>query len=101
MRPDVETGWAADAVELRLVDAGLDQALATAFLVAARAQCADVVRLRGERADQERKVELAFMGEHDDRGRVVRLDVCERVFRPGTSSALGSRSPVAKPPRPS
>ena len=82
MGADVETGGSADPVQLRLVHAGLEQPLAPPLLVPARAERADVVGLRRDRADQQRDVELVVVCEHDDRGRVVRLGLGECLFRP-------------------
>src|SRR5204862_7887547 len=91
-----EPRGAADAVELSLFDTCLEQALTTALLVAARAERADVVRLRGKRAHEERKVELVVVGEDDDRRRVIRLDLGERLFRPGDDHLVWIRQPLVR-----
>src|SRR5689334_18439532 len=66
VRADVESGRAADALEVCSVDAGLEQALAPPLLVAPRAERADVVRLGCERAGEQRQVELVVVGQNED-----------------------------------
>src|SRR6266516_8039783 len=68
---DVESRGAGDALELVLLDAGLEQALAPALLVSPRPEGADVERLGAERALERRDVELVVVRQHYDGGLVV------------------------------
>ena len=79
-----------------LGDAGLEQALAAALLVPARAERADVERLGLERRLQRRLVELVVVREDDDRGRVVGRDLRERLVRPLDDQLVRARDPLAR-----
>ena len=97
VRADVEPARADDPRKLLLGDARLEQPLAAALLVAARAERADVERLGLERRDQRGLVELVVVREDDDRRLVVGRDLGDRLL-PATSaisrSADGIRSGV-------
>ena len=78
-----------------LGDARLEQPLAAALLVAARAERADVERLGLERALQRGDVELVVVREHDDRRLVVGRDLRERLLRPRDDQLVRARDPLA------
>src|SRR5439155_25817116 len=79
---DVEAAGPVDPLEVGLVDAGLEQALAAALLVSPGAERADVEGLRLERRLQHRYVELVVVREDDDRRRMVGLDLLQRLLGP-------------------
>ena len=91
---DVEAARAADPPELLLGDARLEKPHAAALLVAARAERSDVERLRRECPDQCGLVELVVVGEDDDRGLVVGLDLVERLLRPLRDQPIRGRDPL-------
>src|SRR5918996_4030623 len=68
---DVEAAGPHDPLQRLLLDARLEQPLAPALLVPARAERADVERLGPESPEQRGLVELVVVGEDDDRGLVV------------------------------
>src|SRR5207302_9970729 len=88
---EVEATRPRDALELGFVDAGVDQPLAAALLVAARAERADIERLGPERRLQRRDVELVVVREDDDRGRVVGCDLLDRLLGPGDDDLARAR----------
>src|SRR5262249_60659700 len=83
-------------LELRLVDASVEEPLSAALLVAPRAERTDVVRLRRERAGQQREVELVVVCEDDDRSGVIRCDLRECVLGPGDDDLVGTWKAVTR-----
>ena len=88
----------AEAVELLLGHAGLEQPLAPLLLGAAAAERADVERIGAQSGRERRDVELVVVGQHDDRRVAIGANPREAP-RSGhsttISSALGTRSGVA------
>src|SRR6185295_6653707 len=88
---DVQTRGTRDSLELVLLDAGLEEALAPALLVSPRPEGADVEGLRSERALDRGDVELVVVRQHDDRSLVVRLRLVDRLLRPDDEQRVRAR----------
>ena len=93
---DVEAARAVDALERVLVDAGLEQPLPAALLVAARAEGTDVEGLRLESGLQRRNVELVVVSEDDDGRRVVGRNLGERLLGPLDDDLVGARQALGR-----
>src|SRR5712692_8715609 len=93
---DVEAARPRDALELLLGDARLEQPLAAALLVSARAERTDIEGLRAKRALKCRLVELVVVSEDDDRRRVVGLHLRERLVGPRDDQLVGARDALLR-----
>src|SRR6478672_11108630 len=93
---DVQSRGTRDTLELMLLDACLEQSLAPALLVSPRPEGTDVESLRAERALDRRYIELVVVGQHHDRGLVIRLRLVDRLLRPGDEQLVRTGDPLLR-----